>query len=202
MYLFGASGHAKVIVDILLSEGIAVLGLYDEDEAKKELLGIPVLGKTADFNQERGHCIVSIGDNKTRKKVVNRLLDKARFGTAIHQQSIIGSKVYIEEGSVVMPGVVINADTKIGKHTIINTSSSVDHDCLIADFVHVAPNSSICGGVKIGEGTLFGAGATAIPLVSIGKWCVIGAGAVITQDIPDYSVVVGNPGRILKTIEP
>ncbi|PTB95904.1 acetyltransferase [Marivirga lumbricoides] len=202
MYLFGASGHAKVIIDILLSEGIAVLGLYDEDESKKELMGIPVLGKTIDFNQERGHCIVSIGDNKTRSKVVNLIKEKARFGTAIHQQSTIGSQVYIQEGSVVMPGVIINADTKIGKHAIINTSSSVDHDCLVEDFVHIAPNSSICGGVKIGEGTLFGAGATAIPLVSIGKWCVIGAGAVITEDVPDYSVVVGNPGKIIKTRQP
>lgn len=202
MYLFGASGHAKVIVDILLSEDIAVKGFYDEDESKKELLGIPVLGKTVDFEKDSAHCLVSIGDNKTRKKVVNILSKKARFGTAIHQQSIIGSKVYIEEGSVVMPGVVINADTKIGKHAIINTSSSVDHDCEIGDFVHIAPNSSICGGVKIGEGTLFGAGATAIPLVNIGKWCIIGAGAVITTDVPDYSVVVGNPGRIIKNIEP
>ncbi|MBK6264447.1 acetyltransferase [Marivirga sp. S37H4] len=200
MYLFGASGHAKVIVDILLSEGKVVKGFYDEDESKKELSGIPVLGKTDTFNDSSAHCIVSIGDNKTRKRVVDKL--KARFDTAIHHNAIIGSKVQINVGSVVMPGVVINADTRIGKHVIINTSASVDHDCEIADFVHIAPNSSLCGGVKVGEGTLFGAGATAIPLVTIGKWCVIGAGAVITEDVPDYSLVVGNPGKIIKSIKP
>ncbi len=197
MYLFGASGHAKVIVDILLSEGVTVKGLYDEDESKEELMGIPVLGKTNTFNDPTAHCIVSIGDNKTRKKVVENL--KARFAVAIHQNSVIGSKVLIEEGSVIMPGVIVNADTHIGKHVIINTSASVDHDCEIGDFAHVAPNSSVCGGVKIGEGTLFGAGATAIPLVNIGKWCVIGAGAVVTEDIPDYSIAVGNPAKIIKS---
>lgn len=196
MYLFGASGHGKVIVDILLFNNIEVNGFFDEDENKKELWGIPVLGKTKDFNDKSIACIVAIGDNATRAKVVG-LID-GRFGKAIHSSCIIGSHVQTGDGTVIMPGSVINADTKIGKHVIINTSASVDHDCIIEDFVHIAPNSSICGGVSIGKGTLIGAGATVIPLIKIGKWCVIGAGAVITSDIPDYSVVVGNPGKIIK----
>ncbi len=196
MYLFGASGHGKVIVDILLSNNVQVIGFYDEDEAKKELWGIPVIGKTRDFKSNNTNCIVAIGDNATRKKVVD--LISANFGQAIHRSAIVGSHVQIGAGTVIMPGAVINADTKVGEHVVINTSASVDHDCKIDDFVHIAPNSSICGGVNIGEGTLIGAGATIIPLINIGKWCVIGAGTVITKDIPDYSVVVGNPGKIIK----
>lgn len=199
MYLFGASGHGKVIVDILLANNIKIKGFYDEDESKKELWGIPVLGKTLDFKDRTASCIVAIGDNSTREKVVK--LIEANFGKAIHPGCMMGSNVQIGEGTVVMAGAVINADTSIGKHSIINTSASVDHDCIIEDFVHVAPNSSICGGVSVGEGTLIGAGATVIPLISIGKKCVIGAGAVITNDIPDYSVVVGNPGKIIKQLK-
>jgi len=197
MLLFGASGHAKVIVDILLSKGIQVKGFYDEDESKKELWGIPVIGKTKDFNNAAEECIVSIGKNDTRKKVVQQLAD-AEFGIAIHDKSTIGSHVMIGEGTVVMAGTIVNADTKIGEHVIINTSASVDHDCIIGDFAHIAPNASICGGVEVGEGSLIGAGATVIPLVKIGKWCTIGAGAVVVEDIPDNSVAVGNPAKIIK----
>ncbi|WKK80344.1 acetyltransferase [Marivirga arenosa] len=197
MLLFGASGHAKVIVDNLSSQGIKVNGFYDEDESKKELWGIPVIGKTKDYKKSTEECLVSIGKNSTRKKVVQQLKE-APFGTAINKTSILGSNVKIEKGTVVMAGTVINADTKIGKHVIINTSASVDHDCIVDDYAHIAPNSSLCGGVHVGEGTLIGAGATVIPLVKIGKWCTIGAGAVIVEDVPDHSVVVGNPGKIIK----
>jgi acetyltransferase EpsM len=198
MYLFGASGHAKVIIDILLSKGVQVKGFYDEDESKKELWGIPVIGKTKEFSDPVVEAIVSIGENATRKKVVENL-GSAEFGTAIHNKSNIGSHVEIGKGTVVMAGAIINADTKIGEHVIINTSASVDHDCLVEDFAHIAPNASLCGGVEIGEGTLIGAGSTVIPLTKIGKWCTIGAGAVVVEDIPDRSVVVGNPARIIKT---
>lgn len=197
MYLLGASGHAKVIVDILLSKGVQVKGFYDDNEDLKELWGISVVGKVIDFNNPIEECLVSIGKNDIRKKVVEQL-GEAEFGTAIHKISNIGSHVEIGEGTVVMPGTIINADTKIGEHVIINTSASVDHDCNIANFAHIAPNASLCGGVEIGEGTLIGAGATVIPLVKIGKWCTIGAGAVVVMDVPDHSVVVGNPAKIIK----
>lgn len=195
MYLFGASGHAKVIIDILSSQGLKVTAFYDEDEQKKSLWNIPVVGKTKDFLDDGTECIISIGKNATRKKVSEQI--KASFGKGVHATVVLGSNIRIGEGSVIMPRAVINADTVIGKHVIVNTAAGIDHDCEIGDFAHIAPNASLCGGVSIGEGTLVGAGATIIPLVKVGAWCTIGAGAVITQDIPDNSVVVGNPGRII-----
>ena len=61
-----------------------------------------------------------------------------------------------------MGGVVINADTAIGKHCIINTNASVDHDCVVEDFVHISPNSGLAGGVEVGEGSQIGIGASVI----------------------------------------
>ena len=66
--------------------------------------------------------------------------------------------------------------------------------------MHLSPGARLAGGVNVGEGTHIGLNASVIPNINIGKWCIIGAGAVIIRDVPDYSVVVGNPGKIIKTL--
>lgn len=194
MYLYGASGHAKVIIDILEAQGIKVLGLYDDNKEKVDLLGFPVLRT----NQVLSPLIIAIGDNSVRKKIADDL--KVEFGIAIHPSAVLSPRALIEEGTVVMQNAVVQSSSKIGKHCIINTSASIDHDCLIEDFVHISPNSALCGNVKVGEGTWIGAGSTIIPGVKIGKWSIIGAGSVVTKDIPDYSLAVGNRCRVIKSL--
>jgi acetyltransferase-like isoleucine patch superfamily enzyme len=88
----------------------------------------------------------------------------------------------------------------VGRHVILNTASTVDHDCRIGDFVHIAPGAILCGQASVGEGTLVGAGATILPGVTVGKWCVIGAGAVVHRPIPDFSLAVGVPVRVVSSL--
>ena len=195
MYLYGASGHAKVIIDILKSQNKELIGLIDDNEAIKEIVGYPV----SQSLPEGSSVIISIGDNKTRKKVVEKLSHN-KFVTAVHSSAIVSEYSTIEKGTVVMQGAIIQSSCKIGKHCIINTGASVDHDCQIGDFVHISPQSILCGDVTIGEGTWIGAGSTIIEGVTIGKWCVIGAGSVVTKDIPDNRLAVGNRCRIIKEI--
>jgi sugar O-acyltransferase (sialic acid O-acetyltransferase NeuD family) len=96
-----------------------------------------------------------------------------------------------------MPSVVINRATKIGHHCIVNSNATVEHDCQIDDFVHIAPGVTICGGVTVGEETLVGANATVLPNCVIGKNVIIGAGTVVTKNIPDNTLVMGVPGKII-----
>lgn len=194
MYLFGASGHAKVIIDILKATNTEINGLVDDNPDVNELLGYPVFHKRTDLSP----IIVSIGVNATRKEVVGKL--SGIFGKAVHPLAVISDTVSIDEGTVVMQGVIIQSDASIGKHCIINTGASVDHECVIEDFVHISPHATLCGNVTIGEGTWIGAGTTIIPGVKIGKWCVIGAGSVVTKDIPDNVLAVGNRCKIVKQI--
>lgn len=196
MYLFGASGHAKVIIDILLSQDIEIKRLIDDNEAVSELVGYPVLHKAEGLNP----IIISIGDNKTRKRVYEKLSGHS-FASAVHSSAIISTNSSIEEGTVVMQGAIIQSDSKIGRHCIINTGASVDHDCKIEDFVHISPQVTLCGNVSIGEGSWIGAGTIIIPGVKIGKWCVIGAGSVVTKNIPDYSLAVGNRCKVIKSFK-
>ena len=197
MYLFGASGHARVIVDILKTNNMEVLGFFDDYAYSRSHDGIPLLGTIEEHSSKYNPCIIAIGDNRIRKNVTERL-SKALYKAAFHRTAVIAYPKDIGEGTVIMAGSIVNPSTKVGRHCIINTSASVDHDCLLSDLVHVAPNATLCGGVKVGEGALIGSGATIIPNVSLGKWTIIGAGAVIIEDVPDYAVVVGNPGRIVK----
>jgi len=195
MYLYGASGHAKVIIDILLSQGIQITGLYDDNESIETLLGYPVFHKT-DISSP---LIVSIGDNKIRKIISQKI--NVEFATAIHSSAIVSNFSKIDEGSVVMQGAIMQANTIVGKHCIINTGASVDHDCVIEDYVHISPHATLCGNVSVGEGTWIGAGTVIIPGVKIGKWCTIGAGSVVTKDIPDNALAVGNRCKIIKIDE-
>ncbi|WP_455585700.1 acetyltransferase, partial [Bacteroides sp.] len=195
MYLYGASGHAKVIIDILKAAHTEISGLVDDDPDIHELLGYPVFHDKTDVSP----VIVSIGINSIRKKVVERLT--GMFGKAVHPLAMVSETVALGEGTVVMQGAIIQSDTKIGKHCIINTGASVDHECVVEDFVHISPHATLCGNVMVGEGTWIGAGTTVIPGIKIGRWCVVGAGSVVTKDIPDNVLAVGNRCKVVRRIQ-
>lgn len=192
MYLYGASGHGKVVKEILESNSKRLLGFIDDNAEVNELAGLPVRHTQENVDE----VIVSIGINKTRKKVVESLVCPIAKA-AIHNKAIVSPTAKIAEGTVVMAGAVLNADVQVGRHCIINTGASVDHECVIDDYVHIAPHATLCGQVRVGEGTLIGVGASVAPCVKIGKWCTIGAGAVILKNVPNGATVVGVPGKLI-----
>ena len=194
MYLYGASGHAKVIMDILKVNGINIDGLVDDNPALNELLGYPVYHQQYDLSP----MIVSIGNNAIRKKIVENL--SVEFGQAIHPTAVVSSTAIIEGGTVVMQGAIIQACSRIGKHCIINTGASVDHECVIEDYVHISPHATLCGNVHVGEGSWVAAGTIVLPGVKIGKWSVVGAGSVVSKDVPDGVLAVGNRCKIIKNL--
>ncbi|MCM1451502.1 MAG: acetyltransferase [Clostridium sp.] len=193
--LFGASGHAKVVMDIIAAQGDDVGCLYDDNPHCDEIHGKPVYRST-DIAVE-GPLIVSIGSCKIHKLITERF-GQLEFATAIHPTAIISDSVTIGEGTVVMPGAIINADSKIGKHCIINTKASVDHECRIGDYVHIAPGATISGDVEVGECSWIGVGVCVKQGIRIGKNCTIGAGSVVVKDIPDNVVAFGNPCKIVR----
>ncbi len=196
MIIYGASGHGLVIKDILLREGYPNIQFVD-DADKPNWVGGAVLRPQSIIWHPNLPCILGIGHNGTRRKI--SMVITANFVTAIHPSSILAvDRENIQAGTVIMASTVINPECKIGHHVIINTSSSIDHECTVDDYVHISPNATLCGNVTVGEGAHIGAGATIIQGIRIGKWSTIGAGAVIIRDIPDYAVVVGNPGRIIR----
>lgn len=194
MYLFGASGHGKVLAELAESNDLKIDGFIDSDLNKTTLLGYKVFHNCPTGPIE---VIIAIGDNKIRKRIVNEHI-LFIYPKLIYPMANISRRSMLGDGSVVMAGVSVNSDVTIGRHCILNTNASVDHDCVIEDFVHLSPNVALAGNIRVGEGTHVGIGACVIQGINIGKWCTIGAGAVIIKDVPDGCTVVGNPGRIIK----
>lgn len=199
MILFGASGHCKVVIEILKANGIHPEFILDDFKEEPVFWGFYVRKPEPKLIKGK-EILISVGDNRNRKIIHDKLMaqESVVFATASHPNSTISYSASIRSGTVMMPGAVINADSMIGHHSIINTNASVDHECVLGDFVHVSPNAALCGLVTVGEGTHIGAGAVVLPGVNIGRWCRIGAGTVVTKDVPDFCTVVGNPGRVIK----
>lgn len=205
--IIGAGGNSKVIIDIIkerkrvFGENLEILGLLDDDSKKDELLGYKVLGpidKVLTYELGEGiYFINGIGANNVRKKISQKY-PKLSYYTAIHPSAIIGSAVQIDEGSMLMAGAIINADSIIGKCAIINTGAIIEHDNLIGDFVHIASGTITGGNVKIGNCSMVGSGAKIIPGINIGDNCIVGAGSVVIADLPKNSTAVGVPARIVK----
>lgn len=201
--LFGASGHGKVVADIInRMDQYHLVGFVDDNpELHNELFfGFPVLGGREELlawreNQRVNPCIVvSIGANAIRRTISLWLLENDfTFGTAIHPSSEIATDVSIGAGTVIMARAVINSSSSIGEHCIINTCASVDHDCILEDFVHIAPGSRLCGLVTMKSGSMLGAGGIVIPTRTVHQDSMVGAGATVVKDVPANSTVVGVP---------
>ena len=196
VFLYGASGHAKVVRDIAKQVGLTVQRLIDDNPAITSLEGIPVVHSAEGLSP----IIVTIGDCQIRRKIVEKL-GYREYTTVVHPKAIVSDSVIFGCGTVVMAGAILNPYASIGNQCIINTGASIDHDCKIHDFVHIAPHCTLCGEVEVGEGTWVGAGTTVIQGIHIGKNCIIGAGTVVIKDIPDNSVVAGVPAHIIRKNE-
>ena len=195
--IIGASGHGKVIADIAKRIGYCEIVFFDDDESIHECGGYPVVGKSSEAGTLDADVIVGIGNADIRKRI-QESIPHEKLVTLIHPDAVVAEDVVIGKGTVVMAGAIINPGVRIGKGCIINTCSSVDHDCIVDDFVHVAVGSHLCGTVSVGDGTWIGAGATVSNNVSICPNCMIGAGAVVIKNIDETGTYVGVPARKIK----
>lgn len=205
LFIYGASGHAKVIIDAVIKEGkYRIVGIIDDDPKlwKSKFCGYPVIGgdnvlKDKAYRDSR--LILAIGDNAARKKLwqtINVLGHE--LACAVHPSAQIGGNVFNGVGTVIMANTAINSGTKIGENAIINTGATVDHDCVLEDYVHISPGAHLAGNVYVGELTHIGMGASVVQGVRIGKGVIIGAGAVVIDDIPDNVTAVGVPAKVSK----
>jgi sugar O-acyltransferase (sialic acid O-acetyltransferase NeuD family) len=198
LILHGGGEHARVVIDAIKKCEIPLKGVFDP-KFLGIVDGINFLGKYDPYEFPESKAIVSIGDNYTRKKAVSLMSHK--FDTVIHPSVILGSEVNIGVGCMVLHGAIVQVGAQLLNHVIINTGAQIDHDCVIGEYVHIAPRAVLCGTVEVAEGCLIGAGATLLPGVKVGKWSVVGAGSVVLKNVPEYTVVAGSPARVIRRLD-
>jgi sugar O-acyltransferase (sialic acid O-acetyltransferase NeuD family) len=201
--LIGYSGHAYVAADIFLSAGKKVTAYCDKEEKTFNPFNLKYLGPESvssvietlkDYDY-----FIALGDHEIRKRIFYILQTVLGVpANAVHPSATISSSVQLASGIFIAANATINPLVKIGNGAICNTSCSIDHECIIGDFAHIAPGAVLCGNVKIGEGSFVGANSVIRQGITIGKDVVIGAGAVVIKNIPDGAVMAGNPQKSLK----
>lgn len=192
LLIIGASGHGRVIADIAKQLN---LDFHFCDDEFRLVEGEQVLLRSM-VNFQNRDLVIGIGDNVIRSKIALQYPEN-NFLKLFHPTSVINKSATIGNGTVVLPTAVINVGAKIGKHCIINTGAIIEHDCVLDDYVHISPNATLCGSVMIGKHSWIGAGAVVIQGIKIGENVTVGAGAVVINNIPDNSIVVGNPAKII-----
>ena len=199
LMIIGASGHGKVVADIAKKNGYDEICFLDDNESLTECGGYSVVGKSNQYADFGCDVIVAIGNAKIRERILTEVeLAGKNIPTLVHPYASVDENVEIGSGSVVVAGAVINSGAIIGKGCIINTCASVDHDCEIADYVHISVGSHVAGTVSIGEHTWIGAGAIVSNNVNICADCMIGAGAVVIRNIAKSGTYVGCPARMIR----
>lgn len=206
LLVYGASGHAKVIIDIVEKEGrYKIMGIIDDNPEiiGKKLLSYEIIGGFEKLEENKdSRVIIGIGENTTRKKIYEKVTCSGHGLTrAVHPSVQIGRDVSIGLGSVVMASATINTGSHIGKNVIINTGATVDHDCVIEDFAHISPGVHLAGNVTVGKLSHIGIGASIVQKINIGKNTVVGAGAVVIKNVSDNVIVAGSPAKVIKKNE-
>ena len=200
--VIGAGGHGKVIADIIIKSQDNVYGFLDDGVDIGTTIiknkNIKVIGNVEDCKKIASEnpdfeFVIAIGNNEIRKTISEKY--NLKYYKAIHPSAQIGLDVMVGEGTVVMANTAINSSTQIGQHCIINTGAIIEHDNVIEDYVHISPNATLCGTVKIGKLTHVGAGTVIKNNTNICENCIIGAGATIVKDIKEEGTYVGVPAK-------
>ncbi|MCU1162837.1 NeuD/PglB/VioB family sugar acetyltransferase [Stenotrophomonas maltophilia] len=202
--VIGAGGHAKVIIDLLRGGGHDVVACLDAGRVGQIVNGVPVLGDERvelPRLKEQGvdAVFVALGDNRLRQKVVAAIAAAGlEMIPAVGRSAVIAPSARIGRGCAIMEGAILNADAVVHDFAIINTNVSVDHDCVVGAFAHIAPGSTLAGGVEVGSSVFLGAGTRVIPGIKIADGAVVGAGGVVVRDVGSAGTWVGVPARQIK----
>ena len=177
-------------------------GFVDDGEglAGTEMCGVPILGGGEWLRDRAGEiaCIMTIGAPAVRRVIVERLTGHGvSFETLAHPSALIGARVKVGEGSLIMANVTTTVEIEIGRHVVINPACTLAHDVRIGDFSYLSPGCDLAGAAVVEEGAYLGTSATVLPHITVGAGSVLGAGGVAVQDVPPGVTAVGVPARKL-----
>lgn len=184
------------------------VGLLDNDPKKigTDFYGLPVVGGITEIprliqsHAEEDVRFVNLitGSVRARHETTQQILAAGGALTNFIHPNIDLTMTRLGIGLYLQEAVIIQADVELADNVSIHMGAVIGHESKIGTSTFIAHAVSISGVCDIGEGCFIGTNASILPRVKIGRWATIGAGSVVTRDVPDFAVVVGNPGKVIK----
>lgn len=206
--IIGAGGVGREVSLIIqqineLEQTWNLLGFIDDntDNWGKVINGYSVIGgiDSLEFLSNDTYIVIAIANYKVKRNIVNKINNKFKFATIVHPKVWIHDYMTVGEGTIIYEGAILTANIEIGNHVIISPKCGVGHDSIIKDYVSLLWNVNVSGNDLIEEGVMMGSGSTVIQGKKIGKGSIIGAGAVVVNDIESFSTAVGVPAKVIKS---
>ena len=198
--VIGAGGLAKEVADLIGAVGHQIEAFYAEPAAQvlHPIAGAPLV---RDLDAVKtGFAVIAIGDTAARKRFHSELRERFEFPVLVHPSAVVSSSARLADGALVMQNAVVNADAEVGAAALVNVACYVAHDCRVGAYVHLAGVCQLGGGAVVEEGAFCGTATVVLPNLTVGAWSVCGAGAVVTKSVPDRTLAVGVPARVIRSL--
>ncbi|KMO18290.1 hypothetical protein NS228_02395 [Methylobacterium indicum] len=200
----GSGRHARVVLEAADLAGLSVRGVLSDTlpagapffGSHRVLGGLDRLHDRSFLEDCRIHP--GTGDQVLRRSMVEVVRAQGgQLGTIVHPASIVSPSAGIGAGAFLAAGAIVGVGAVLAEACLVNTAASVDHDCRFDVGVCIGPGARLAGHVSCEADAFIGLGACILQNLRIGCGAVVGAGAVVTRDVPAGQTVVGCPARPL-----
>lgn len=198
--LVGASGLAR---EVIAAGMTGVVGVLDDNPALRgtEVGGIPVVGALSDVPARDEQLLVCVGPSSSRRSIVDRFTElgvtEDRYAVFVARSARIGRSSTVGVGSILLDGVAVTADARVGRHVVVMPNAIITHDDALEDCATLAAGVALGGSVRVGEAAYIGMNASVRQGISIGAHATVGMGAVVLEDVPPHQTWAGVPARRL-----